>query len=59
MRESLLEALLETNDRPRIRIKICDLFTEQEWPVKGYRPKVEHALPEGFDITAKGFIRRK
>ena len=39
VRESLLEALLETNDRPRIRIKICDLFTEQEWPVKGYRPK--------------------
>jgi HEAT repeat protein len=59
VRESLLEALLETNDRPRIRIKICDLFTEQEWPVKGYRPKVEHALPEGFYITAKGFIRRK
>jgi len=59
MRESLLEAFLEAEDRPRIRIKIAELFAEHDWPVKGYRPKVELALPQGFHVTAKGLIRRR
>jgi HEAT repeat protein len=59
MREPLIEAFLESDDRPRIRIKIAEMFTEHEWPVKGYRPRVEQALPEGFYVTAKGVIRRR
>ena len=59
MRESLLEAFLEAEDRPRIRIKIAESFAEHDWPVKGYRPKVELALPQGFHVTAKGLIRRR
>jgi len=59
MREPLLEAFLETDDRPRIRIKIAETFADHDWPVKGYRPKVEQALPEGFHITSKGQIRRR
>ena len=59
MREPLLEAFLATDDRPRIRIKIAEMFSDHEWPVKGYRPKVEQALPEGFHVTAKGLIRRR
>src|SRR6185295_6140381 len=59
MREPLLEAFLEADDRPRIRIKIAETFTDHDWPVKGYRPKVEQALPEGFHITSKGQIRRR
>jgi HEAT repeat protein len=59
VREPLLEAFLATDDRPRIRIKIAEIFSDREWPVKGYRPKVEQALPEGFHITAKGLIRRR
>jgi len=59
MREALLEAFLEAEDRPRIRIKIAELFAEHDWPVKGYRPKVELALPQGFHVTAKGLIRRR
>jgi HEAT repeat protein len=59
MREPLLEAFLEADDRPRIRIKIAEIFADHDWPVKGYRPKVEQALPEGFHITAKGLIRRR
>ena len=59
MREPLIEALLEAADRPRIRIKIAEIFAERELPVKGYRPKVEQALPEGFYVTAKGIIRRR
>lgn len=58
-REQLLEALIEAADRPRIRIKIAEVFADLEWPVKGYRPKIEETLPEGFHLTAKGVIRRK
>src|SRR5207249_7994073 len=48
MREPLLEAFLEADDRPRIRIKIAETFADHDWPVKGYRPKIEATLPEGF-----------
>ncbi len=58
-REPLLEALIAADDRPRIRIKIAETFAERDWPVKGYRPKVETTLPEGFHITSKGLIRRR
>jgi HEAT repeat protein len=59
MREPLLEAFLEAEDRPRIRIKIAETLAEHEWPVKGYRPKIEVTLPEGFHLSAKGLIRRR
>jgi HEAT repeat protein len=59
MREPLLEAFLQTGDRPRIRIKIAEIFADQEWPVKGYRPRIEETLPEGFHLSAKGLIRRR
>jgi HEAT repeat protein len=59
MREPLLEAFLEAEDRPRIRIQIAEIFADHDWAVKGYRPKVEQALPEGFQVNAKGLIRRR
>jgi HEAT repeat protein len=59
MREPLLEAFLEAEDRPRIRIKIAEIFADHDWPVKGFRPKVEQTLPEGFHLTAKGVVRRR
>ena len=59
VREPLLEAFLKADDRPRIRIKIAEVFAEREWAVKGYRPKIESTLPEGFHLTAKGLVRRK
>jgi HEAT repeat protein len=59
VREPLLEALIAAYDRPRIRIKIAESFADHDWPVKGYRPKIEETLPEGFHLTSKGLIRRK
>lgn len=59
VRELLLEALIAAADRPRIRIKIAEIFADREWPVKGYRPKIEETLHEGFYLTAKGLIRRR
>ena len=58
MREPLLEAFVESEDRPRIRIRIAELLAEREWPVKGFRPKIESALPAGFNLNAKGFVRK-
>jgi HEAT repeat protein len=59
VREVLLEAFLEAEDRPRIRRRICDIFSDRGWPVKGFRPKIEETLPEGFLLNAKGVIRRR
>lgn len=58
MRETLLESFAASEDRPRIRIAIAEVFADRDWPVKGYRPTVEAHLPEGFHINAKGLIRR-
>src|SRR5438552_1482900 len=59
VREPLLEVFLEAGDRQRIRIKIAEVFADREWPVKGFRPKIEETLPQGFHLTAKGLVRRK
>src|SRR5215471_3210524 len=59
VREPLLELFIRADDRPRIRIAVAELCADREWPVKGYRPSVEAALPGEFHLTAKGFIRRK
>lgn len=59
MREPLLETYIDSLDRPRILIAVAEVFAAREWPVKGFRPKIEEALPDGFHLTAKGLIRRK
>jgi HEAT repeat protein len=59
MREPLIEAYIESEDRPRIRIAVAEVFADQEWPVKGFRPKFEESLPDGFHLNAKGLIRRR
>ncbi|HEX4999307.1 MAG TPA: HEAT repeat domain-containing protein [Terriglobia bacterium] len=58
-REPLLEAFVDADDRPRIRIAIAEVFARKEWPVKGHRPTVEANLPNGFHLNAKGVIRRR
>jgi HEAT repeat protein len=59
VREPLLELFIRAENRPRIRIAIGELCADREWPVKGFRPSIEATLPEGFHLTAKGYIRRK
>ena len=59
VREPLLELFVRADNRPRIRIAVAELCADREWPVKGFRPSVEAALPGEFHLTAKGFIRRK
>lgn len=59
IREKLLQIFLEAEARPRVRGRILDHFYEREWPVKGYRKKVEEAISLPFYLTAKGTVKRK
>lgn len=59
VRETLLEAFLAADDRPRIRRRIAELFAEKGWGVRGYRPAIEETLPEGFALNAKGVIKAR
>jgi len=59
MRETLIETYLDSEDRPRIRIAVAEVFADREWSVKGFRPRFEENLPDGFHLNAKGFIRRR
>ena len=59
MREKLLQTFFEAEAGPRVRGRILDHFYEKEWPVKGYRKKMEEAIALPFYLTAKGTIKRK
>jgi hypothetical protein len=59
VREKLLQTFFEAEARPRVRGRILDHFHEREWPVKGYRKKMEEAIALPFYLTAKGTIKRK
>jgi len=59
IREKLLETFLSYESRPRVRGRILDILCELEWPVKGYRKKVEEAIAEPFYLTSKGTIKRR
>ncbi len=59
MREKLIQIFLESEGRPRVRGRILDHFCEKEWPVKGFRKKLEEAISLPFYLTSKGTIKRK
>ena len=59
IRERLIETLLGSEQRPRVRGRIFELFQEHDWPVKGYRKRVEEVIAEPFYLTAKGTVRRR
>jgi HEAT repeat protein len=59
VREHLLQTFLGADSRPRVRGRILDHFCELEWPVKGYRKKVEEAIVEPFYLTSKGTVKRR
>lgn len=59
VRERLLVTFLEAEARPRVRGRILDHFLERDWPVKGYRKRVEDVIQEPFYLTAKGTVKRR
>jgi hypothetical protein len=59
IREKLIQIFLEADSRPRVRGRILDQFCEMEWPVKGYRKKMEEAISLPYYLTSKGTVKRK
>lgn len=59
MREKLLQTFFNAESRPRVRGRILDHFCEREWPVKGFRKRVEEAIELPFYLTAKGTVKRR
>jgi HEAT repeat protein len=59
IREKLIQLFLDAEARPRVRGRILDHFCEMEWPVKGYRKKMEEAISLPYYLTAKGTVKRK
>jgi len=59
VREKLIQLFLEAESRPRVRGRILGLFQEKEWPVKGYRKKMEQVIELPFYLTSKGIVKRK
>jgi HEAT repeat protein len=59
IREKLIQIFLEAEARPRVRGRILDHLCEMEWPVKGYRKKMEEAISLPFYLTSKGTVKRK
>jgi len=59
VREQLLETFFRVEARPRVRGRILDHFVVREWPVKGFRKRVEDALQMPFYLTAKGTVKRR
>ncbi|MFC2172392.1 HEAT repeat domain-containing protein [Acidobacteriota bacterium] len=57
--EKLWEAYKTDKDRPRVQLKILELFTQKEWKVKGGdKAEIKRNLPPGFYLTKKGLIKR-
>jgi HEAT repeat protein len=59
IRVKLIELFLQAESRPRVRGRILDHFCELEWPVKGFRKKMEEAIALPFYLTSKGTVKRK
>jgi HEAT repeat protein len=58
-REPLLDALTSPEeDSARVITRIAETLEKLDWDVKGYRKKVEAALPEPFRVSSKGRVVR-
>ena len=56
-REPMLELLVDEDTPRRLRACIADTLKKLGWQVKGYRKKVEEALPEGLHVDRSGHIK--
>jgi len=59
IRERLIQLYLDAEHRPRVRGQIMNLFVDLQWPVKGYRKKMEEAMTDPFYLTSKGTVKRR
>lgn len=55
---ALVEAFVESADRPRVQVELIKQMAEQAVSVKGRKAEVERFLPEGFYLTREGIVKR-
>src|SRR5256886_4394551 len=60
-REPLIQHFLKAHEgtNARVREALAGLLADSGWDVKGYTPKVEAALPQGYKLDSRGKIVRK
>lgn len=56
-REPMIGLLIDEDTPMRVRASAAEGFKTLEWTVKGYRKKVEEALPEGLSVDRAGRIK--
>ncbi len=59
LRRGLLQTFLDAEARPRVQGYVLGVFCEQQWPVKGFRKKIEESIIEPFYLTSKGTVKRR
>jgi len=55
-RDPLLEALVNEEDSIRVRTRIAEALEKLGWDIKGYRKKVEGALPPPYRLNSRGQV---
>ncbi|MGB3975117.1 MAG: HEAT repeat domain-containing protein [bacterium] len=58
-REQVVRMIVESYESPRLRIAACEIVSEKNWSVKGYRKQVESILPDTFLLNKKGQIIKR
>jgi hypothetical protein len=60
-REPLIQYFLKAHEgsNARVREALAGLLADSGWDVKGYTPKVEAALPQGYKLDSRGKVARK
>src|SRR6267154_1649203 len=60
-REPLIQHFLKAHEasNARVREALSGLLADSGWDVKGYTPKVETALPQGYKLDSRGRVLRK
>ncbi len=59
LKARLIQVLLHSDDRPRVKAWVAKLFAEKNWTVRPHTSELESKMPEGFYLTSKGFVRRQ
>jgi hypothetical protein len=56
VREILIQTIIESYERPRIRLMACEAMASKQLNVKGYRKQIENVLPDNFYLNKKGQV---
>ena len=55
---ALVDAFVNSGDRPRVQVELIKHMAEQGVSVKGRKAEVEPDLPEGYYLTREGVVKR-